>query len=138
MKTQHAQTAQAIRKVLKESFPTVKFSVRSEGFAGGDAVRVKYENGPTREEVEKLIRKFESGHFNGMEDIYEYDNLRSDIPQVKYVQITRDFSKELEESTKKEIAEKFGIEIGNEEDWKKKMGYWSSIVVYQHLIKQSF
>jgi hypothetical protein len=31
---------------------------------------------------------YQYGHFNGMEDIYEYSSMIPDLPQVKFVQIS--------------------------------------------------
>jgi len=89
-----AQAAAAIREELKAKFPGVKFSVTSEGFSMGDAVRVNWTDGPTDDEVTNITAKYEYGHFNGMEDIYEYSNRRDDIPQTKYLTTSRKKSEE--------------------------------------------
>jgi hypothetical protein len=94
-KSQHALTAQAIRKELKLHFPLIKFSVKSDSFAGGNSVRVEWNNGPTYEKVEALVGKYQYGRFDGMQDLYEYNNSRSDIPQVKYVQVQRTITKDI-------------------------------------------
>lgn len=85
----HAEAAKLIRKELKHTFPNIKFSVISRTYAGGNGVNVQWENGPTRATVRSLIVKYECGHFNPMEDIYEYTNCRKDIPQVDYVHVQR-------------------------------------------------
>lgn len=102
----HAATAKAIRQELKNIFPTVKFSVTSESFSMGDAVRIKWTDGPTVEQVEKITGKYQYGSFNGMEDIYESTNCRDDIPQTKYVSTSRKFSEE----AKQEMCQKLAIE----------------------------
>lgn len=106
-----AACADAIRAELKTVFPYIKFSVRSETFAGGDAVRVSWEDGVTVGEVENVTGKYQSGHFNGMEDIYEYSNRNSDLPQVKYITEARKMSAEAEailNPIAKELFESFG------------------------------
>lgn len=97
MKTQstHALTAKAIRKELKAAFPGITFSVTSQSFAGGNSVHVEWTNGPITKEVSKITGKFEYGHFDGMNDCYEYTNCREDIPQVKYVQNRRNVSEDI-------------------------------------------
>lgn len=81
-----AQAAKAIRKELKAAFPGVKFSVRSENFAGGNAVNVTWSDpAADQKAVNELVKKYQYGHFNGMDDIYEYSNTNSDLPQAKYV-----------------------------------------------------
>lgn len=77
-----------IRIELKELFPKTKFSIKSSCFSGGDDINVSWVDGPTVEEVNKIINKYEEGHFNGMEDIYEYKEDRSfnnEYGGVKYV-----------------------------------------------------
>lgn len=103
-KSGHAATAAAIRTELKAAFPSVKFSVTSEIFSGGDACRVSWENGPTTEKVTEYSNKYQSGHFNGMEDIYEYSNSRDDIPQVKYITESRSISPDILTQIQTEIC----------------------------------
>lgn len=62
-----------IRAELKRAFPGIKFSVRSDSFSGGDSIDISWELGPTSAEVEAITAKYQEGHFNGMEDIYEDD-----------------------------------------------------------------
>ena len=88
--SQTAECSKAIREELKKEFPGVKFKVHSDV----SAVNIYYIDGPTEEEVNKITYKYEMGRFNGMEDIYEYNNMKEDIPQVKYIFITREISLE--------------------------------------------
>lgn len=62
-----------IRTELKRAFPGIKFSVRSDSFSGGDSIDISWELGPTADEVQAITAKYQEGHFNGMEDIYEDD-----------------------------------------------------------------
>lgn len=86
--------AKNIRIELKKAFPTVKFSVRSESFSMGDAVRVSWSDGCTVAQVEKIIEKYQAGTFNSMEDIYEFKNTLwgAAFGESKYVTTSRDFS----------------------------------------------
>jgi hypothetical protein len=94
-KSSHALAAANIRKELKHNFPGQKFSVRSSSFAGGDSVRVSWVDGPTVDEVEAITAKYQYGHFNGMEDIYEYNgDHNGDFGSAKYVQSSRTVSDE--------------------------------------------
>jgi len=65
--------AKNIRIELARAFPGQKFSVRSSSFANGNDVRVSWTDGPTTKEVQAIVGKYQYGHFNGMEDIYEYN-----------------------------------------------------------------
>jgi len=90
----HAATAHAIRQELKKAFPATKFSVTSSSYSGGDSVVVNWQNGPTYKDVDSVVDKYQYGHFNCMEDIYENSNNRTDIPQVKFVQTRREITQD--------------------------------------------
>jgi hypothetical protein len=92
MKTMAAECASAIRKELKEMFPGVKFSIKSQTYSGGNSVRVSWDDGPTEREVKTVVGKYQYGHFNGMEDLYEYTNVISGLPQTKYLFCDREMS----------------------------------------------
>ncbi|MBU2701153.1 hypothetical protein Ga0466249_002267 [Sporomusaceae bacterium BoRhaA] len=92
-----AATAKAIRTKLKEVFPEVKFFVTSENFAGGDSVHISWIDGPVTELVDRIVGQYEQGHFNGMEDIYEYRHLDTEklgCPGAKYIMTSREQSEE--------------------------------------------
>ena len=59
-----ADTNKLIRKVLRESFPGVKFSVRTRG----GSTNIGWTNGPNAKQVERLISAFEGSYFDGMID----------------------------------------------------------------------
>ena len=63
------ETAKMIRKVLKAKFPNTKFSVRSEIYAGGSSINVKWTDGPTSKEVDRVIKPYEGSGFDGMIDM---------------------------------------------------------------------
>lgn len=58
------ETNRLIRKVLKESFPGVKFSVRTRG----GSTNINWTDGPNQKQVESLISVFEGSYFDGMID----------------------------------------------------------------------
>jgi len=58
-------TAKLIRKALRESFPGVKFSVRSERYAGGSSINIAWTDGPTGKQVEHVAGVFEGSYFDG-------------------------------------------------------------------------
>jgi len=66
-----AETAKLVRKALKENFPSTKFSVRSNTYAGGASIDVSWNNGPAYEQVNKIVKGFEGAGFDGMQD-YKY------------------------------------------------------------------
>lgn len=91
MKTKSALCAREAKQLLKKQFPTIDFSVRSDNFANGNSVHISWNLGPTSDEVDKLVSKFQYGHFDGMTDMYEYSNDRKDINQAKYVSCQREY-----------------------------------------------
>ena len=92
LKSEVARCAAEIRKILKEK--NIKASVRSEQFSLGNSVRVEIKEKVDPELYKALkeeLAKYQYGHFNGMEDIYEYSNNRDDIPQTKFLSINYDW-----------------------------------------------
>jgi hypothetical protein len=132
--TEAAQAAKLMRAELKKAFPSVKFSVRSSNYAGGDSVHVNWTNGPTRDAVTEITDKYQYGHFDGMIDLYEYSNNIEGLPQVKYVLEQRTISDDVYEAKKDEIADEFGIEDATDENqWWACFSRWSNEVVYREL-----
>lgn len=72
-----AETAKLVRAALKESFPGVKFSVKSSTYAGGASINVSYIDGPTAAQVEAVAKVFQGAYFDGMTDYKgsNYNNL---------------------------------------------------------------
>lgn len=63
-----ADTAKLIRQALKESFPGIKFSVRSSTYSGGASIRVGWTDGPNQAQVEDVAGIFRGAYFDGMTD----------------------------------------------------------------------
>jgi len=63
------ETAKLIRKQLKKAFPKAKFSVRSDRYAGGSAIRVSWFDGPSVRVVETITNPFRGAGFDGMIDM---------------------------------------------------------------------
>jgi len=72
----------------------IKCKATSESFSGGTAVNVKYTDVPPamHKKICEHLSQYKYGHFDGMTDMYEYSNSRSDIPQTKYLSIDNNFS----------------------------------------------
>lgn len=67
-----AETAQLVRKALRTEFPGVKFSVRSDTYAGGASIRVRWTDGPTSSDVDRIAGAFAGADFDGMVDLKVY------------------------------------------------------------------
>lgn len=112
-KNESAQVAALIKAELKEKFPNTKFSVRSEVFAGGDAVRVSYDKGtnsPNSKDVEKITNKFQMGYFDGMTDSYEY-TYKGKGPTAKYISVYQEYPKEVTEAARTMIPRSASPEV---------------------------
>jgi hypothetical protein len=62
------EVAKMVRTILKEAFPTHKFSVTSDRYAGGSSIDIRWTDGPTQKQVDKLTCLLEGKRFNGMDD----------------------------------------------------------------------
>ena len=58
------ETNKLIRKALRESFPGVKFSVRTRG----GSTNINWTNGPNAKQIDSLVSAFEGSYFDGMID----------------------------------------------------------------------
>jgi hypothetical protein len=104
----HAAAAAAIRAELKRH--GIRARVTSESFSMGDAVRVRIQQDvlpAVREAIEAFAGQYQYGHFDGMQDLYEYSNRRDDLPQVKYVSVSVDYSDALIEAAKAYAGEAY-------------------------------
>lgn len=99
------ECSKILKQDLKKEFPNIKFSVRCDSYR----IEVDYIDGPSLESVKKITGKYEQGHFNSMEDIYEYDNQREDLPQRDYVFVSRDISLEYGEEALDKFNSKFNL-----------------------------
>ena len=139
MKTESALTSKAIKSELKKAFPNVKFSVKSSNFAGGNSVDVSYDDAILRSKVKAITDKYQYGSFDGMNDIYNYDNKNESIPQVKYVSVSRNMSDETSAELLKEFQNTYkGAEKLTMNDYHQdSLGYVSN-VVYIMFIEREF
>lgn len=79
-----ADTAKLIRKALKESFPGVKFSVRSSVYSGGSSINVGWIDGPTSKMVEAVAKNFQGSYFDGSIDYKGSTYAMIDGEQVRF------------------------------------------------------
>jgi hypothetical protein len=131
MKTQSALCASLIKKELKQKFPTIKFSVRSDNYSGGDSVHIGYVDAVPRELVEKEVKKYQYGHFDGMTDMYEYNSEKVDFPQSKYIFVERHVTEEARNKIIDQIKKYYGVEEWNDETAQRICHCWANDVVYR-------
>ncbi len=70
--SRHALGAKNLRKLLKQAFSEIKFSVTSQSYSGGCSIRVAWEDGPCEKAVDLLADKFQECDFDGMEDLEKF------------------------------------------------------------------
>ena len=103
--SEHASAAKMIRKELKAH--GIKASVRASTGSMTSSINVDIKQDilpATLEAIKSFTNKFQMGNFNGMEDIYEYSNTNKDLPQVKFVFVSVEYSDEI----KAEVADYIG------------------------------
>lgn len=86
------ETAAALRKTLKETFPGTKFSVTMASGTAYGWLRVSYTDGPSWDSVQDVTRMFESERFDGMTDSYVSTGVSG--WDCSGVNVTRNFSEE--------------------------------------------
>lgn len=106
--------AKNIRIELKAAFKGVKFSVKSESFSGGNAIRVNWTDGPTVAQVEEITGKYKAGSFDGMTDCYDYEfsYWTEAFGDAKYISSSREVSDELVERVLGELKNQYGTMDG--------------------------
>lgn len=116
-----------LKKYLKEQFG-IKTSIRSEFYAGGCSLRVSYDMGADKKEVEKIVDKLQYGHFNGMIDLYEYSDDRTglvvdgyQLEDFKYVFVSQELPENLKYKLARLISDTFEMQgvpkLKSEEDF---------------------
>jgi len=112
--TRSAQCAKVIRQELKVKFPSVKFRIRSSNFSGGNSVDIDWENGPTYDMINDITSKYQYGNFNGMIDMYEHNNDREDIPQVKFVMCQRNITQNHYDAMKAKLSKDYNVDMSDD------------------------
>ena len=77
-KDDHNIVGKNIRTELKRNFPGVKFSVRYDSFSGGDDFTIRWDDGPTQEQVHNIVSKYGNMH----PDTYSQGDYWDYVPSV--------------------------------------------------------
>ena len=87
-KSIQAKAAAQIKAKMKAA--GFKASVNSFSASMCDGVRIYCDEADltNKEKISDICMPYQYGHFNGMEDIYEYSSMIPGLPQVKFVQIS--------------------------------------------------
>lgn len=112
--SRHARAAKNIRLQLKSAFPNTKFSVKSQSYSMGDNVNVSWTLGPSSDEVSAIVNRYQQGSFDGMQDLYEYDQnaqreaFRSVMGSTKYAFANRTIPAEFQQQVIEDIRSQYG------------------------------
>ena len=96
--SENARAAKMMRQELKAR--GIKGRVTSRSYSMGssmDVVILEDVHPDVYESIKEYSRQFQYGHFDGMIDLYEMSNCRDDIPQVKHVFVSIEYSAELKQ-----------------------------------------
>lgn len=101
--------AKNIRLMLKKHFKGTTFKVRKDSES---SIIISWTDGPTEDAVSDVISRFEKGRFDGMQDLYEYNNdpFTDVYGGAKYIFKYRNYSAEKVETVLNELRERFGNE----------------------------
>lgn len=96
-----------IRAELKKHFPKTKFSVRKQYYS---SYHVSWTNGPTVDEVESIINKYETSRFDSYTDYHYSDTSPFNVVYggADYVFTHRQYSDEIIALAIKSLIEKYG------------------------------
>ena len=136
-KTEAAYVGSIIKNELKAKFPGVLFSVKSQTYAGGDSINIRFTG--TKEtigiykDVKAITYKYQQGHFDGMTDMYVNDNTTKG-PTVKYLFVDMD-TEEMRKEYLPTFLKNWGL---TEEEFKEanhtynpRLGQWSSQLLFR-------
>lgn len=107
-------------------------SIRYETFSMGSAVRVEARNlfKRERETLERILREYQHGSFDGMTDCYNYEESKKPR-SAKWVTLNHEFSEEVKAEVKANLAHMFGVT--DNESAQAKFGQWYDVVVWRKL-----
>lgn len=104
--------AKNIRTELKHCFPNHKFSVTSESFSMGNAIRVSWTDGPTTNEIKNITEKYVYGTFDSMTDCSGRKQTFCEgfYGEAKYITQSRKISDEVRLQAIQDYKENYGEE----------------------------
>lgn len=94
MKSTQAKAAKEIRDYLKSKGIAANVTSHSASMTSSVRVKVNDLQPDVFKEIEQRCKQYQYGHFDGMQDMYEYSNSNPDLPQAKYVFVENYYSDE--------------------------------------------
>lgn len=117
--------AKIARKVLKKTFPDVKFSVRTHTYAGGASIDVSWWDGPRAQDVERHVKHLQSVSHMDITDLVHHKNSVHEGKDfhsgANYIFCKRLHSKAFLERITKQVIHRDGLDVGmpeiRESEW---------------------
>ena len=110
-----AETAKLVRAALRESFPGVRFSVRSSVYSGGASITINYVNGPTYDAVKSVVAMFEGAYFDGMTDYQGCNYSSLDGVETRfganYIFVNREMTLDVMQPAVQAACEYYGLQM---------------------------
>ena len=107
-------TGKMIRIALKKAFPKTKFSVRLSSYSMGHSYTARWTDGPASCQVQPILDRFQTTHFDGMTDSTSYCHARilaAELVEIDggYVFGSRNISPQLRAQVTRELELQCGI-----------------------------
>ena len=149
------KTASILKKYLREKYG-IDAKIKSEIYSGGSSLNISYTGGISRHIIEREVNRLQYGRFDGMIDLYEYNNSAEngliidgyELETFKYVFVNQDLS-EFRKKIAFAFSKKFrqyaeAHQLNTEEDYNKDFhalvgNAWNwGQLIYQNFNKLSF
>ena len=144
-----------LKKYLREKYG-INASIKSKFYSGGSSLNISYSGGISRHIIEREVNRLQYGRFDGMIDLYEYNNSAENgliidgykLEEFKYVFVSQDLS-EFRKKIAFAFSKKFRQyaethQLNTEEDYEKNFpslvgNAWNWVqLIYQIYNKLSF
>jgi len=107
-----AETAKLVRAALKAAFPGVTFSIRSKSYSMGASISVRWTDGPTEKDVERITGEYRGATFDGMIDLKSYVTREVNGQKVHYgadyIHTIRSYSVPFAQAIADQVADQWG------------------------------
>lgn len=144
-----------LKKYLREKYG-INASIKSKFYSGGSSLNISYSGGISRHIIEREVNRLQYGRFDGMIDLYEYNNSAENgliidgykLEEFKHVFVNQDlaeFRKKIAFAFSKKFRQYAEThQLNTEEDYEKNFpslvgNAWNWVqLIYQNFNKLSF
>lgn len=124
----YARAAKNLKTELSQKWPDVRWSVTSESYSMGNAVRIGWTDGPTRDQVREISYKYQYGRYDHRQDMATSDN----SAEGKAVEIVLGRASHVSESRRiSEAAQNAILELIERQDAKHRDGHSAASLAHE-------